>query len=68
MGKGKGQEIADAVSELDVDTILVNHTLSPIQERNLEKLICRRVHDRNTLSRDSVAQRARAQEGKLQIR
>lgn len=67
VGKGKVQEIAEAAKELKIDTILVNHKLSPIQERNLEKITCRRVHDRNTLILDIFAQRARSHEGKLQV-
>ncbi|MFK7958166.1 MAG: ribosome rescue GTPase HflX [Lysobacterales bacterium] len=67
VGKGKVQEIADLMQEHCWDTVLVNHALSPIQERNLEKIINRRVHDRNTLILDIFAQRARSHEGKLQV-
>ena len=49
----------------DADVILVDHALSPSQERNLEKLIERRVLDRNGLILDIFAQRARSFEGKL---
>ena len=47
--------------------ILVDHALSPSQERNLEKLIERRVLDRNGLILDIFAQRARSFEGKLEV-
>src|SRR5262249_53543152 len=49
------------------DVILVDHALSPSQERNLEQLIERRVLDRNGLILDIFAQRARSFEGKLEV-
>jgi GTPase len=52
---------------LDADLILVNRTLSPVQERNLEKLTECRVVDRTGLILDIFAQRARSHEGKLQV-
>ncbi len=52
---------------LDADLILVNHALSPVQERNLEKLTECRVVDRTGLILDIFAQRARSHEGKLQV-
>ena len=47
--------------------ILIDHPLSPSQERNLEKLTGRRVLDRSGLILDIFAQRARSFEGKLQV-
>jgi GTP-binding protein HflX len=47
--------------------VLVNFPLSPGQERNLEKLLQRRVLDRTGLILDIFAQRARSHEGKLQV-
>src|SRR5258708_4138945 len=47
--------------------VLVDQTLTPSQERNLEKLTNRRVLDRNGLILDIFAQRARSFEGKLQV-
>ena len=52
---------------LDADLILVNHALSPVQERNLEKHTECRVVDRTGLILDIFAQRARSHEGKLQV-
>src|SRR2546429_698390 len=49
------------------ELILVDHALSPSQERNLEKLTERRVLDRNGLILDIFAQRARSFEGKLEV-
>src|SRR5215813_12751794 len=43
MGSGKAQELADVVAANDAEIVLVDHALSPSQERNLEKLVGRRV-------------------------
>jgi GTP-binding protein HflX len=67
VGSGKADEIRAAAEESDAEVILVDHALSPSQERNLEKLIGRRVLDRNALILDIFAQRARSHEGKLEV-
>lgn len=67
VGTGKAEEIRLAVVEHDVEIVLFNHTLSPSQERNLEKLLQCRVLDRTGLILDIFAQRARSFEGKLQV-
>jgi GTPase len=67
MGSGKAQELKDAAHANRADVVLVDHALSPSQERNLEKLIERRVLDRNGLILDIFAQRARSSEGKLEV-
>lgn len=67
VGKGKAQEIHDAVSRESADLVVVNHALSPAQERNLEKAVACRVLDRTGLILDIFAQRARSHEGKLQV-
>ena len=67
MGSGKAEELKEAARASDADVILVDHALSPSQERNLEKLIERRVLDRNGLILDIFAQRARSFEGKLEV-
>ena len=67
VGSGKAQEIRDCAEMHDADVVLVDRTLSPSQERNLEKLTGRRVLDRNGLILDIFAQRARSFEGKLQV-
>jgi GTP-binding protein HflX len=67
VGSGKADEIRASAAEHAADLILVDHALSPSQERNLEKLIGRRVLDRNGLILDIFAQRARSHEGKLQV-
>ena len=67
VGSGKAEEIRLCAEEHGADVILVDQTLSPSQERNLEKLTNRRVLDRNGLILDIFAQRARSFEGKLQV-
>jgi GTPase len=67
VGSGKAEEIKQAAAEHAADVILVDHALSPGQERNLEKLIGRRVLDRSALILDIFAQRARSLEGKLEV-
>jgi GTP-binding protein HflX len=67
VGSGKAEEIKAAVAEHDAELVLFDHPLSPSQERNLEKLIERRVLDRSGLILDIFAQRARSHEGKLEV-
>jgi GTP-binding protein HflX len=67
MGSGKADEVRTVAEDNAADVILVDHALSPSQERNLEKLTGRRVLDRNGLILDIFAQRARSFEGKLEV-
>ena len=67
IGSGKLEEVKAACEAAGADLVLVNHALTPIQERNLEKALERRVVDRTGLILDIFAQRARSHEGKLQV-
>ena len=67
VGSGKAEEIHAFAEAQHADLVLVDQTLTPSQERNLEKLTGRRVLDRNGLILDIFAQRARSFEGKLQV-
>ncbi|MHA7844991.1 ribosome rescue GTPase HflX [Serratia sp. D1N4] len=67
VGEGKAEEIADAVKTSGASVVLFDHSLSPAQERNLERLCECRVIDRTGLILDIFAQRARTHEGKLQV-
>ena len=67
VGSGKAAEIKACADAHEADIVLVDQTLTPSQERNLEKLTNRRVLDRNGLILDIFAQRARSFEGKLQV-
>ena len=66
-GSGKVAEIGLAADELNAATVIFNHTLSPGQQRNLEKEFGRRVLDRTELILHIFAQRAQTSEGKLQV-
>jgi GTPase len=67
LGSGKAAELKRIAAESDAELVLIDQPLSPSQERNLEKLIERRVLDRNGLILDIFAQRARSFEGKLEV-
>ena len=67
VGSGKADEIKMVAAAENADVVLFDHPLSPSQERNLEKLIERRVLDRSGLILDIFAQRARSHEGKLEV-
>jgi len=67
IGSGKAGEVGEMVAALEADLVLVDHLLTPVQERNLEKLLNVRVVDRAGLILDIFAQRARSHEGKLEV-
>ena len=67
IGRGKVEEIQTSLSELHPDLIIVDEDLSPAQQRNLEAAFKIRVIDRSQLILDIFAQRARSNEGKLQV-
>ena len=67
IGTGKLEEVKAAADASGADLILVNYPLRPGQERNLERLLERRVVDRTGLILDIFSQRAHSSEGKLQV-
>ena len=67
MGRGKVEEIQSALKELQPDLVIVDEDLTPAQQRNLESAFKLRVVDRSQLILDIFAQRARSNEGKLQV-
>ncbi|MDG1582556.1 ribosome rescue GTPase HflX [Pseudomonas sp. GOM6] len=67
IGSGKVEELRDLVKVEEADLVIFNHTLTPSQERNLERVFECRVLDRTGLILDIFAQRARTHEGKLQV-
>src|SRR6478735_11469168 len=67
VGSGKLEEIREACDATDATLVLFNHALSPAQERNIAKVLDRRVVDRTGLILDIFAQRAVSHEGKLQV-
>ncbi len=67
LGIGKLQEIAGAVASSQADLVLIDHELSPSQQRNIEKEVDARVIDRTQLILDIFARHARSREGQLQV-
>jgi GTP-binding protein HflX len=67
IGRGKLEEIAACARSVHADVVIVDEDLSPAQQRNLEAAVNTRVVDRSQLILDIFAQRARSNEGKLQV-
>jgi GTP-binding protein HflX len=67
VGAGKLEEISGAAASVNADVLLFDHDLSPSQQRNIEKIIQRRVIDRTQLILDIFARHARTREGQLQV-
>jgi GTP-binding protein HflX len=67
VGKGKVEEIRQALESSSAKLVLINHIISPVQERNLERALKCRVIDRTGLILDIFATRAKSHEGKLQV-
>ena len=67
LGSGKLEELREAKAVHQAELVIFNHSLSPSQERNLERELKCRVIDRTGLILDIFAQRARTHEGKLQV-
>ncbi len=67
IGTGKVEELRQLLQDSCAEIVLIDHRLSPAQQRNLEKTLDRRVIDRTGLILDIFAQRARTHEGKLQV-
>jgi GTPase len=67
IGAGKVQELAGATASVNADLLLFDHDLSPSQQRNIEKIVQRRVIDRTQLILDIFARHARTREGQLQV-
>ena len=67
IGSGKVEELHGLVKDGEAELVIFNHTLTPSQERNLERALECRVLDRTGLILDIFAQRARTHEGKLQV-
>jgi GTP-binding protein HflX len=67
IGTGKLEEVKLLCESTGADLVLFNQLLSPVQERNLEKELGRRVVDRTGLILDIFALRAHSHEGQLQV-
>ena len=67
IGRGKADEIKQLALQMDVQEILFDQSLSPAQQRNLERHLELPVNDRTLLILQIFGQRARSHEGKLQV-
>lgn len=67
MGSGKVEEIHAFVEAEKIGLVIVDHALSPIQQRNLEKALGAKVLDRTGLILEIFGARARTKEGRLQV-
>jgi GTP-binding protein HflX len=67
IGRGKVEDVQRRVEDLGADLVIVDHVLSPTQQRSLENDLGTRVIDRTQLILDIFGQRARSNEGKLQV-
>lgn len=67
IGKGKVEELSRLVEANDIDVIIFDDDLSPVQLRNLEKLINKKIVDRSGLILHIFASRAKTKEAKTQV-
>ena len=67
VGSGKADELRELCLEVDADTVVFEHALSPAQQRNLEAILGRTAIDRTAVILDIFAQNARTPEGKAQV-
>ena len=67
VGTGKAEEIKMMAREVGATEVLFDQSLSPAQQRNLERTLDMPVNDRTLLILEIFAQRARSHEGKLQV-
>ncbi len=67
LGSGRLEELGEFCENNEIDLVIADSELSPAQLRNIEKATKTRVIDRTTLILDIFAERARSNEGKLQV-
>lgn len=67
MGKGKLQEVQDAVHFHDIDVIVTNDELTTAQSKHLNDILGIKIIDRTQLILEIFAMRAQSKEGKLQV-
>jgi GTP-binding protein HflX len=67
IGSGKADEIKLLANQLGANEVLFDQSLSPAQQRNLERHLELPVNDRTLLILEIFSQRARSHEGKLQV-
>ncbi len=67
LGSGKVADLSDAIRDAEVELVIVDHPLTPVQQRNLEKELDVKVLDRTGLILEIFGERARTREGALQV-
>jgi GTPase len=67
IGAGKVGELAAIVAEANAELVIVDHQLTPVQQRNLERELKAKVLDRTGLILEIFGRRARTKEGRLQV-
>ena len=67
IGKGKAEHLAERCEDLNVQTVIFDDDLSPVQQRNLERALNRKVIDRTSLILDIFAMHARSNAAKTQV-
>ena len=67
VGRGKLEEVAGAAQACQAQVVIFNQELSPAQQRNIEEALRAKTIDRTQLILDIFAQRAKSQEGKVQV-
>lgn len=67
LGTGKVEALADVVEEMGIGLVIVDHALTPVQQRNLERAWKVKVIDRTGLILEIFGERARTKEGALQV-
>jgi GTPase len=67
LGAGKVEELKQTVGDLEIGLVVVDHIVTPVQQRNLEKAWNTKVVDRTGLILEIFGARARTREGVLQV-
>lgn len=67
LGLGKIEELAAVVAERKAELVVIDHALTPVQQRNLEKALNAKVVDRTGIILEIFGERARTKEGALQV-
>ena len=67
IGTGKIEELAERIKETEATLVVVDHPLTPVQQRNLEKALNAKVLDRTGIILEIFGERARTKEGTLQV-
>lgn len=67
IGPGQTSDLAERVAEEEIEVVVLDTRLSPVQQRNLERAVKAKVIDRTALILEIFGERARTAEGRLQV-